>query len=160
MLTAGKFLSGSITLGALTVLGSALLQVPSAGHPAHLQGPLPSAILAQSACDRVNAVYLAASTQISPSLRSFVAAASFYVSTNATTARLQLEGMENAVVARLSLDAWLPSKAPNLRQIDLQGASNQTRALATRMPVVKAVQTDMNRFVDLKPAFDLAPGGF
>ena len=159
MLTAGRFFSGSLALGALTVLGSALMQMSSSDHPSHLQGPLASAILAQSACQRVNSVYLAASAEISPSLQSFATVAGAYARANATTARLQFEGMENAVVARLSLDAWLPS-GKSRPQIDLQGTSSQTRALAAKMPGVKVVQGQVDRLSDLKPGLNISPYGF
>jgi hypothetical protein len=160
MMTAGKFFSGSLALGALTVLGSALMQMSSSDRPAHLQGPLASVILAQGACQRVSSLYLAASSEISPSLRSFATVSSAALSSNATTAQLQLEAMGNAVIARLSLDAWLPVNKSGRPQMDLQATTSQTRAFASKLPVTKAVQGQVDRLSDLKPALSLSPYGF
>jgi hypothetical protein len=68
--------------------------------------------------------------------------------------------MGNAVIARLSLDAWLPVNKSGRPQIDLQATTSQTRAFASKLPVTKAVQGQVDRLSDLKPALSLSPYGF
>lgn len=159
MLTAGKFLAGSLALGATTVLGSALIQY-SGNNTLNFQGPQATAILAESACQRLDSIYYAISTEVSPYIQTFPARFNESVRSNAITARLQFEGMRNGVVARFSFHAWPPATKTDLLQASIEKAGPQTRALGARIPMAKSVQDNVNRLVEIKPAFNLSPYGF
>ncbi len=151
MLTAGKILSGSLVLGTLTVLGAALIQT-SNNERLHFQGPVASVLLTQTACQRLDSVAYAISAEVSPYLQNVPERFRAFVSANATTARLQIEGMRNDLVAQFHLTTWLPANKTDLLQAGTQQARSQTQALAAKMPMVKAVQDNVSQ---VKPALHL-----
>jgi hypothetical protein len=154
MLTAGKFLSGSLVLGTLTVLGAALIQTSNNGR-LHLQGPVASVLLAQTACQRLDSVSSAITAEVSPYLHDFPERFRAFVSANATTARLQYEGMRNDLIAQFHLGTWLPSTKTDLLQAGSEQARSQTKALAAKMPMTQAAHTSVGHMVQAAPAFHL-----
>jgi hypothetical protein len=116
----------------------------------------------QTAAAQVDSLCNSAANQIGPSLRQFATVSGAFVRRNAISARLQFEGMRNAVSAHLSIDAWRPTSAPTWIQKGVQGASQATRtqtlAVAQSMPVVNAVKSNLDRLTDAHPS--LAASGF
>ena len=158
MLTAGKFLSGSLVLGTLTVLGAALIQT-SNHEKLHFEGPVASVLLAQTACGRLNSINYAISAEVSPYLQNLPERTRVFVSSNATTARLQLEGMENALAAEFHFNTWLPSTKSDLLEARTGKAHLPSRTLTAKLPTVSTVSDSVNRLVEIKPAIKLAPYG-
>jgi hypothetical protein len=162
MLIPGKFVFGCLGFGVASFLGTSLLQVPAIGHASLGQGSSSTAGNAlQTAIDQAGSVYREASADVAPKLRSFADAGSTFVSSNATTARLQFEGMQSSVAAHLSIDAWVPDDAPYwVRggvQVAAQATGSQAIVLAGKNPVVRALKSNLERLAGAHPSISLAP---
>jgi hypothetical protein len=159
MLTLTKFICGCFGIGALALLGMALLETGP-----HAQGSVASSgdAIVQSIAAEAGSIYQQASMEVGPRLRAFAASSGAFVRSNLITARLQFEGMRNAVVAHMSIDAWRPTNEPVWMQNGVQGArqasTQETLALSKAMPQVKAVKADLQRLADAHPS--LAAAGF
>jgi hypothetical protein len=166
MLSLAKFVCGCFGIGALALLGMALLQTPSTSDPSHAQGAPSSAAdaLLENAAVQADSIYRQASIQIGPQLRSFYAESSVFVRNNATTGRLQLVGMGNSLSYNLSADAWRQISTPywihNGFQGAVQASGEQTLSLARSMPIVVAVRSDLDRFANAHPSLSSTASGY
>lgn len=166
MLILAKFICGCFSIGALALLGMALLQPPSTGNQPDAQGAPSSAAdaLLENAAVQAGSIYRQASIQFGPQLQSFYADSSAFVRSNATTGRLQLEGLGNSLAFNLSIDAWRQISTPYWIQTGFQGAvqasGEQTLSLARSMPVVVAVRSDLDRFANAHPSLSAVASGY
>jgi hypothetical protein len=160
MLTLTKFICGCFGIGAMALLGMALIQAPGT----HAQGSVANSgdAIVQSAAAEAGAIYRDASLEVSPRLRYFAVSTGVFVRANLITAKYQFEGMRNTVAARLSIDAGRSSPEPSWIQNGVQGArqasTQKTLAMAKAMPQVTAVKADLQRLADAHPS--LAAAGF
>ena len=166
MLTLAKFICGCFSIGALALLGMALLQPPPTGNQPDVQGAPSNAAdaLLENAAVQADSIYRQASIQIGPQLRSFYAESSVFVRNNATTGRLQLVGMGNSLSYNLSIDAWRQISTPYWIQTGFQGAvqasGETTLSLARSMPIVKSVRYDLDRLANAHPSLSAAAAGY
>ena len=160
MLTLTKFVCGCFGIGALALLGMALIEAPGP----HAQGSVASSgdAIIQSAAAEVGSIYRDASLEVGPRLRYFAISSGAFVRGNLITAKYQFEGMRNTVAAHLSIDAWRSSPEPSWIQNGVQGArqasTQKTLALAKAMPQATAIKADLRRLADAHPT--LAAAGF
>jgi hypothetical protein len=160
MLTLTKFICGCFGIGALALLGMALIQAPGT----HAQGSVANSgdAMVQSAAAEAGAIYRDASVEVSPRLRYFAVTTGAAIRSNVITGRLQFEGMKNTVCAYLSINTWRSSPEPSWIQNGVQGArqasTQKTLAMAKAMPQVTAVKADLQRLADAHPS--LAAAGF
>lgn len=171
MISLTKLVFGFAGVGAAAFLGASLLQLPTPGSQSGALGASsdPAATLLQGASAQTDSMLRRAATEIPANLQSFSTSAGAIVRGNATTARLQLEGMAMQLgamknsLAPNSLRNWLPS-GPNWIQngvqVATQASSDKTRNLAQKMPVVNAVKSDLSRFADAHPMLSPASIGF
>lgn len=158
MLLHGKL--AFVGIGALTLVGSALLQMPGLGHGSRAQVALGGAggEISQVASNQVGSVYHEVAAEISPRVQSFPDAASAFMRSNATTARLQFEGMANAYPNFSAFIAHLPGTASYLIKGGVPGAVQDSRAeansLAAKIPAVKAWKSDIDHMANLHPALN------
>ena len=158
MLTLTKFICGCFGIGALALLGMALLETPGR----HAQGSVASSgdAIVQSAAAEVDSIYREASLEVGPRLRYFAISSGAFVRGNLITARYQFEGMRNTLAANLSIDALRSSPEPSWMQNGVQGArqasTQKTLAMARAMPQVTALKADLQRLADAHPALSAA----
>jgi len=150
MLTTGKFVLGCAGFGIGSFLCMALLGIAPLGHPSVAQGSSSSAGNAvQTAIDQAGLLCQQTFDNAVPELRSFADAGDAFISSNATTARLQFEGMKNTVATHLTLDAWVPGDAPNSVRAGVEVAAEATGiqaiAVATRIPAVRSLKSNLER---------------
>ena len=152
MLITGKLVC--VSIGALTLAGSALLKMPGPTGHGLLAGP--GNEVSQSASSEIGAIYREASAEISPRIQSLPDTASAFVRSNATTARLQFEGMANAFPSLSAAAASLPGTATYLMKggvpVVIQDSSSEANRLADKMPVVKAWKSNIEHLANLHPA--------
>jgi hypothetical protein len=152
-----KFACGCFVLVALTFLGSLLFQISAIENPSQAQGSSSIAgnALIQMASAQADSVYRQASVEIAPNLKSFAASSGAFVHSNATTARLQFEGMTNSLPSLFAVNDWLPRSAPYWSQEGVEGAiqasSSQAMTLSNKFPVVKAVKSSVGRLTEAHP---------
>ena len=160
MLTLTKFICGCFGIGAVALLGMALVGAPGT----HAQGSAAASgdAIVQSATAEVASIYREVSLEAGPRLHYFAVSAGAAMRGNVTTGRLQFESMTNTVCAYLSIDNWKSTPEPSWMQNGVQGArqgtAEKTRALATAMPQGTAVKAELQRLADAHPA--LAAAGF
>lgn len=81
-----------------------------------------------------------ATSSLPNDFQTFPQRAEEFFTRNATTARLQLEGMKNSVSGNLSWNAWFGRGSQNLLQhgadVAAQAAGNKPHVLARKVPVV------------------------
>jgi len=160
MLTLTKFICGCFGIGALALLGMALLDAPGP----HAQGSVANSgdAIVQSAAAEVDSIYRQASLEVAPRLRYFAVTSGAAIRSNVITGRLQFEGMKNTVCAYLSINTWRSTPDPSWMQNAVQGArqasTQRTLAMAKVMPQVTAVNADLQRLADVHPT--LAGAGF
>jgi hypothetical protein len=166
MFIPAKFICRCFSIGALALLGMALLRPPSTGNRPNAQGAPSSAAdaLLENAAVQADSIYRQASIQFGPQLQSFYADSSVFVRSNATTGRLQLEGIGDSLSYNLSIDAWRQIRTPYWIQTGFQGAvqatGEQTLSLARSMPIVIAVRSDLDRFANAHPSFSSVASGY
>lgn len=98
MLVEGKPIVSYLGFGVLAFLGTALLQIPSHEYSTHAQSATPTTTgELHYALTEFDGVYAEAYAEFAPSIHSFADATTTFVDTNATTGRLQLEGMANSL---------------------------------------------------------------
>jgi|SRR5580698_838476 hypothetical protein len=155
MLLTGKLVW--LSIGALTVAGSALLQMADPGHSG-AQRMLGSAgdAISQTASNQIGTVYREASAQISPRLQSLPNTAGAFLRSNAATARLQFEGMANALPDLSSFASRLPGTAANLIHggvpVAVQESTAEANSLAGKIPAVKAWKSNVDHMANMHPA--------
>jgi hypothetical protein len=133
----------------------ALLGIAPLGHSSLAQGSSSSAGNAvQTALDQAASICRQTFDNAAPELRSFADASDAFISSNATTARLQFEGMENTVATHLALDAWVPGDAPNPARAGVQVAADATGiqaiAVAARIPAVRSIKSSLERVTGVR----------
>ena len=162
MLLPGKFVTACVALGGFGVLSSGLLQTPPAIH-----GAAPASLTVQSSGVSSVSSYIAsichqADTQLTPQIASLAHTSEAFIGKNATTARLQFEGMANSVSGRMSLAAWLPQGATfwwsGNTQTAIQNANSQAANAAGKIPAVRAVRANIDHLSSLHPALSLTHG--
>jgi hypothetical protein len=146
MLITGKLACAGI--GALALAGSALL--PSLGSAGNG--------LSRTVSDQISAMYRETAAEISPRLHSLPDTAAAFVRSNATTARLQFEGMANAFPNASDFAARLPGTAADLIQGGVPGAIQDSTAEAVeisgKIPAIKAWKSNMGHLANLHPALN------
>jgi hypothetical protein len=158
MLLTGKL--AFVGIGVLTLVGSALLQMPDPGHRSHAQVEQGGAgdEISQVASNEVGSVYREVSAEISPRLQSLPDTADAFVRGNAATARLQFEAMANAFPNFSAFVAHLPGTASYLIRGGVPGAVQDSRseanALADKIPVVKAWKSNIDHMANMHPALN------
>jgi hypothetical protein len=144
MLNFRKATFGCLFLGSLVLLCAAALQTPLAAPGRGQSGASSGALagFAESASSRVDSFISSISAEIPDQVKAFPHQASVFLRKNATTARLQFEGMKNSVTAHLRLSGWFGPSGPNWIQSGAQTASqaggNKARTLARKVPVVNS----------------------
>lgn len=167
MITLTKLVFSCTGVGAAALLGTSLLQVPGPVGSSNAQDA--SSGILQAASVQADFMLRRATTYIPSNLQYFSTAAGAFVRSNATSARLQLEGigmqfdaMKNSL-APSSLRNWLPD-GPNWIQNSVQSASqassDKTRNLAQKMPVVSVIKSDLNHLANTHPMLNPASVGF
>jgi len=160
MLTLTKFICGCFGIGALALLGMALLETTGT----HAQGSVANSgdAIVQSATAEFATIYRQASMEVGPRLSYMAVSSGAFMRGNLITAKYQFEGMRNTLAASLSIDALRSSPEPSWMQNGVQGvrqaSTQKTLALAKAMPQVTAVKADLQRLADAHPA--LAAAGF
>jgi len=158
MLVPGKF--AYVFIGAVTLIGAALIPAPDPTDPSAAQSALVDAgnEFSQTAFNQIDLVYREASAEISPRLQSLPYTADAFVRSNATTARLQFEGMANALPSFTDFAARLPGTAAYWIQGGVPGAIQNSRAeadtLAGKIPAVNAWKMDLDHLANLHPALN------
>jgi len=151
MLTLRKVVFRSFVFGSLALFGAVTLQMFLAASEQGRSGASSSAIsgFADTAISRVDSATSSISAGLPYQMKSFPHQAALFFRSNATTARLQFEGMKNAVTSHMSLAAWTGHKAPNWIQSPAQMAQaggSEAHALAQKVPVVtSAMDATRNR---------------
>jgi hypothetical protein len=105
-----------------------------------------------------------ASDELSPKLNAIADWTNDVVSSNATTARLQFDGMANTIESHFSLDAWLPGSARYWThggvKVAAKATSSDAIAIAGKMPGVTSVRSNIQRLSDMHPALHISSAGF
>ncbi len=166
MLRLTKFICGCFAMGVLTLLGMSLIQPSAIGGQSRVQSS-PASIsdnFVRGANVVADSIYRQASNQFGPQIRSYSSVGGTFVSTNATTARLQLVGMKSGLSSYFSADTWRHGSTPYWIQTGVQGAaqasSEKTLSLAKSMPVVRAVRSDLDRLANAHPSLSAAASSF
>ncbi|HEY1901231.1 MAG TPA: hypothetical protein VGG56_02295 [Terracidiphilus sp.] len=166
MLTLTKFICGCFGIGALAILGTSLVQAPgnSSQSVAHGSSLSTGDALMQTASAQVDSIARQASAELGPRLRSLSANGGVFVRSNATSARLQLEGMANGLSFYLSADAWRHGETPYWIRTGVRGAvqtsGEKTIAMARNMTIVRACKSNMEHLADLGPSLSGAGSNF
>jgi hypothetical protein len=155
MHTTGKFVLGCAGFGIVSFLCLALLGIAPWGHSSLAQGSSsPAGNAVQTALDQAGSLCRQTFDNAAPELRSFADASDAFISSNATTARLQFEGMKNTVATHLALDAWVPGDAPNSvragHQVAAEATGIQAIAVATRIPTVRSLKSNLERVTGVR----------
>jgi hypothetical protein len=158
MLGSGKFLYGCFGFGAMAFMATALLQVPAAHPNAGMRGISSVANSDGSgAAAQVTSLCNDIAAQVGPQIKYATDVTGAFVSKNATTARLQFEGMTNAVMAHMDAGAWVPDSAPAWMRggaaVAAQATTSEAVQLSQKLPVVKAVKSSLSRLSDVHPSF-------
>jgi len=160
MLTLTKVICGCFGIGALALLGMALVETP--GPHAHGSVANSGDAMVQSAATEVDSIYRQVSLEAGPRLQYIAVSSGAFVRSNLITAKFQFQGMRNTVAAHLSIGALRSSPEPSWMQNGVQGArqasTEKTIAMAGTMPQVTAVKADLQRLADAHPS--LAAAGF
>jgi hypothetical protein len=155
MLITGKL--ACVGIGALALAGSALM--PSLGST-NGQGLLGSAgnAFGRTVSDQICIMYRETAAEISPRLHSLPDTTAAFVRSNATTARLQAEGMANAFPNASDFAARLPGTAADVLQGGVpgavQGSTAEAIALSSKIPSVRALKSNMDHLANLHPVLN------
>ena len=138
MLSLRKVTFGTFFVGSLVLLSASMLRTPLATF-----GPGgTSSGFADAALNRADAAISSFSASIPDAVKAFPHEANVFLRRNATTARLEFEGMKNAVSSHLNLSSWLGGSGRDLVQNGTQIASkvdgNKARTLARKVPLVNS----------------------
>jgi hypothetical protein len=150
MLTLAKYLLGTVAALTLVILGASILK----------NGP-------QSQVQMIAFEIDTTAHQLGSSLNfhSVSGSASAFVNGNATTAKLQIEGMKNSLPRSAAFSAWVPRSTPNWIQNGAQQAAamagNKPGALAGKIPVVNgALNATSEHIASLRQSLSGAASGF
>ncbi|HUD15471.1 MAG TPA: hypothetical protein VMQ56_17600 [Terracidiphilus sp.] len=148
MLSLIKFMFGCFGGAAAMLLAMSLLHPPSQDANAGVSPSVTSDLFLQNAVAQADSVYRQAAVETGPQLQSFYMTGSAFARANATTARLQLQGMGSGLAYYLSIDAWRPRNAPYWLRNGLAGveqaSSEKTIAAAKAMPISSVVQSNLS----------------
>jgi hypothetical protein len=140
MLTLAKFALGCFIVGALTLAGSSLLP-PS----------MRSELGLETATSQADFMLRRVGAQFPSDMHSFSTSTGAFVRSNATSARLQLDGMENSLPSSYSLSSWMPSNTSSWIQTGAQAASqaagSKPGTFAKKIPVVNGAVNSANEHI-------------
>jgi hypothetical protein len=140
MLTLAKFVLGCFVVGALTLAGSSLLP-PSMRTELGLE----------TATSQADFMLRRVGAQFPTDIHTFSASTGAFVRSNATTARLQLEGMKNSLPSSFALGSWMPSSTSswiqNGAQLASQAAGSKPGTFAKKIPVVNGAVNSANEHI-------------
>lgn len=164
MAISAKSVCSCLGFGILAFLGVAALQISGTDVSLAKASSSLSDQRAQAMLTESGSLLRQASSNLVPKLKSFSDATSEFVSSNATTARLQLDGMSNTITTHLSLEAWLPGFRPAWTrggaQVAAKATTGQAIAIAEKMPAVNAVRSNVQHLSDLHSALHIGAPGF
>ena len=152
MLKLMKFTFACLMVGAVALVGTALLQSPTGrGH-----GPAASGdALLQTASAEVDSAIRRASIQLEPNMRSFSIRTRAFARSNALEARMEFESMANGMGASFSTNPLRGGSTPYWMKTGVQGAEQATGqkavTMASSMPMVQAVKSNISRLADAHP---------
>jgi hypothetical protein len=163
MLSLAKFICGCFGGAAAMLLAMSLLHLPSMDANAGVSPSFTSDLLLQNTVAQADSVYRQAA-ETGPQLQSFYITGSAFARANATTARLQLQGMGNGLAYYLSLDAWRRGNEPYWMRNGIAGveqaSSEKTLAAAKAMPISSVVQSNLERLANGHPSLRAAASGY
>jgi hypothetical protein len=155
MLITGKLVCAGI--GALALAGSALLPSVGSSHGQGMLGTTGNA-LGRTVSDQISTMYRETAAEISPRLHSLPDTAAAFVRSNATTARLQAEGMANAFPNASDFASRLPGTAADVIQggvpVAVQNSTAAAIQLSGKIPAIKALKSNMDHLASLHPALN------
>lgn len=140
MLNFRKIAFRSFALGMLILMSVTLVQNLSSTDQSQSRSSGAFTSFTDSAIARADSAVSSFSASVPDRLKAFPHQAGLFFERNATTARLQFEGMKNSVTSRLAVSAWFGRSSPNWiqsgAQVATQAGGNKARALARKVPVV------------------------
>ena len=140
MFTLAKFALGCFVVGALTLAGSSLL-------PPSMRADLGL----QTATSQADFMLRRVAAQFPSDIHSFSTSTGAFVRSNATTARLQFEGMKNSLPSSAALGSWMPSSTSSWIQSGAQAASqaagSKPGTFAKKIPVVNGAVNSANEHI-------------
>jgi hypothetical protein len=152
MLITGKLAYAGI--GALALAGSALLPSLGSSNGQSLLGSAGSAF-GRTVSDQISTMYRETAAEISPRLHSLPDTTAAFVRSNATTARLQAEGMANAFPNASDFAARLPGTAADVIKggvpVAVQNSTEAAIQLTDKVPGVKALKSNMDHLASVHP---------
>jgi hypothetical protein len=155
MRTLMKFTFGLFVIGALALLGSALIQAPAGrAHSPALVGDT----LLESASAQIDSAIRQASVQLGPAFGSISIRSRVFARSNALKARMEFETMASSVL----MSGWLHGRMPYWIKSEVQGTTQatgqKTMAMVNGMPMVQAVKSHIDRLADAHPILSAASG--
>jgi hypothetical protein len=146
-----KLACSFLAFGSVAMLGGAMV---TGSLGAHTREPFPGVF--NSAVAQAGSAYRDASSEVAPQLKTLADSTTAFVSNNATTGRLQFEGMANEVKSHMSVDALTPNGTPQWAHGGIQQAAQvsggQMISLSAKLPVVQAMKSGVVRLGDLQPS--------
>ena len=143
------------------LLAMSLLHTPSQDANTGVAPSITSDLFLQNAIAQADSVYRQAAVETGPQLQSFYMTGSAFARANATTARLQLQGMGNGLAYYLSTDAWQQGNAPYWLRNGVAGVEQaSTLASAKAMPISSVVQSNLERLTDGHPSLRASASGY
>lgn len=136
MLTPAKFVYGCVGFGALGFLGVYVLQMPVVQNSLKAQSNSGKmSIEVQESLSEAGRTYSEASAAANANLQSISHVTNAFLNSNATTARLQFEGMANSL-SLPALGVHLPSRAAS----SPSGNGHETEPAAATKPGAKPIK--------------------
>jgi hypothetical protein len=161
MLSLTKFIFGCFGGAAAMLLAMSLLRLPSMDANAGVSPSVTSDLFLQNAVAQADSVYRQAAVETGPQLQSLYMTGSAFARANATTARLQLQGMGNGLAYYLSADAWRQGNAPYWMRNGVAGVEQaSTLVSAKAMPISSVVQSNLERLTGGHPSLRAAASGY
>jgi len=139
MLTFRKFAFRSSVAGSLALLSAALLHTSLVNSMSQSGSASALDSIADSAIAHVDSTISSISAELPYQIKAIPHQAGEFLSRNATTARLQFEGMKNSITAHLGSGAWLGGGASGWVKGGAQAARQATSkapTFARKVPVV------------------------
>jgi hypothetical protein len=132
-----KFVLGSVVLVSVVLVGANLVQTTGMGPQSEVQ----------AAAAQVNFMAHRVASMLPDNFDSFSKSTGAFVRSNATTARLQFEGMKNTLPSSFALSQWMPGSASNLIQSSAQKAGSNVGTAAKKIPVVNGAMHSANEHI-------------
>ena len=150
-----KFVFGSVVLVSLLLLAANLVQTTGVGPQNEVQA---TAAQITFQAHRVAAM-------LPDNFDSFSKSSGAFLRSNATTARLQFEGMKNSIPTSFAFSQWVPGSAGNLIQSSAQKASmavgGNAGTAAKKIPVVNSALNSADQHIaSLKQSLNAPSLGF